>query len=476
MARSYHRSITTPASARMTRVGTRPFVSLLTDFGARDPSAGICKAVVLGIAPDALVVDITHDVRKFAVRDGALLLWCAVPYLPIGAHVAVVDPGVGTERRGIAIETSRGDYLVGPDNGLLVPAASRLGGIVRVHTLENPQYRLPVITSSFHGRDIFSPGAAHLAMGVPLEFVGPAVDPRTLVLLDWPEPQVYDGLLRSSILYLDTFGNVKFSALGGHMLNAFGGLREGEWLYLRIEDDTYSRDLRVPWVGTFGRVPVGQALVYEDSYGRLCLAVNQGSAATSLGLREDMTITITREPLPGFSAAREDIAVPVGAPEEPSDTRYARPELAPEPALEPMLEAEAEGEVEPMPEPMPEPEPTLEPEPTREPEPVPTLEPEPTPEPTPEPKVEPDEPVDIPAGAAMLADLRAAEAESQAEAEAELQAEVEPESAARPEPLTSESLDGKEPPADQAAAEVPAKPAGPARRRPRIPSRKKPAG
>ena len=239
-------------------------MSLLTDFGARDPSAGICRAVVLGIAPDALVVDITHDVRKFAVRDGALLLWCAVPYLPIGAHVAVVDPGVGTDRRGIAIETSRGDYLVGPDNGLLVPAASRLGGIVRVHTLENPQYRLPVITSSFHGRDIFSPGAAHLAMGVPLEFVGPAVDPRTLVLLDWPEPQVYDGLLRTSILYLDTFGNVKLSALGGHMLNAFGGLREGEWLYLRIEDDTYSRDLRVPWVGTFGRVPVGQVLVYED--------------------------------------------------------------------------------------------------------------------------------------------------------------------------------------------------------------------
>ncbi len=358
MARSYHRSITTPASARMTRVGTRPFVSLLTDFGARDPSAGICKAVVLGIAPDALVVDITHDVRKFAVRDGALLLWCAVPYLPIGAHVAVVDPGVGTERRGIAIETSRGDYLVGPDNGLLVPAASRLGGIVRVHTLENPQYRLPVITSSFHGRDIFSPGAAHLAMGVPLEFVGPAVDPRTLVLLDWPEPQVYDGLLRSSIVYLDTFGNVKLSALGGHMLNAFGGLREGEWLYLRIEDDTYSRDLRVPWEGTFGRVPVGQVLVYEDSYGRLCMAVNQGSAAATLGLREDMSVTITRQPLPGFSAAREGVAVPVGAQPEVAEARYTRPGPTPEPA------PTSEPVPEPVPERVPEPEPAGEPKPT----------------------------------------------------------------------------------------------------------------
>jgi len=442
----------------MTRVGTRPFVSLLTDFGARDPSAGICKAVVLGIAPDALVVDITHDVRKFAVRDGALLLWCAVPYLPIGAHVAVVDPGVGTERRGIAIETSRGDYLVGPDNGLLVPAASRLGGIVRVHTLENPQYRLPVITSSFHGRDIFSPGAAHLAMGVPLEFVGPAVDPRTLVLLDWPEPQVYDGLLRSSILYLDTFGNVKLSALGGHMLNAFGGLREGEWLYLRIEDETYSRDLRVPWVGTFGRVPVGQVLVYEDSYGRLCLAVNQGSAAATLGLREDMSVTITRQPLPGFTAAREGVAIPVGAPAESEEARYARreptrvPEPEPAPELEPVVELEADYEPERTPE--------LEPEPT----------PEPTPQPEPEQTPEP-EPVDVPVGAAMLADLQAAEAESQAEAEAELQAEVE--SVPEPQPTGAASVDGTKPTSDQGVIEIPAKPAARSRR-PRIPSRKKP--
>ena len=350
----------------MTRPGTRPFVSLLTDFGPRDPSAGICRAVVLGIAPDALVVDITHDVRKFAVRDGALLLWCAVPYLPIGAHVAVVDPGVGTDRRGIAIETARGDHLVGPDNGLLVPAAARLGGIVRVHTLENPQYRLPVITSSFHGRDIFSPGAAHLAMGVPLEFLGPAVDPRTLVLLDWPEPEVYDGLLRSSILYLDTFGNVKLSALGGHMLNAFGGLREGESLYVRIEDDAYSRDLRVPWVGTFGRVPVGQALVYEDSYGRLCLAVNQGSAVATLGLRQDMNVTITRSPLPGGARAGEGVTVPAWSPPPTLDATFGEP--GPEPLAEPRVTPTALPTPEPDPPDEAEPEPDSEPSTSPEPE------------------------------------------------------------------------------------------------------------
>ena len=169
-------------------------------------------------------------------------------------------------------------------------------------------------------------------MGVPLEFVGPAVDPRTLVLLDWPEPQVYDGLLRSSIIYLDTFGNVKLSALGGHMLNAFGGLREGEWLYLRIEDDTYSRDLRVPWVGMFGHVPVGQVLFYEDSYGRLCLAVNQGSAVATLGLRQDMSVTITRSPLPGTAAARETATVPLEARPAPTVVRALEPEPEPAPA------------------------------------------------------------------------------------------------------------------------------------------------
>jgi len=324
MARAYHRSITTPAAARMTRAGARPFVSLLTDFGARDPSAGICRAVVAGIAPEASIVDISHDVEKYAVRDAALLLWCAVPYLPIGAHVAVVDPGVGTERRAIALETARGDYLVGPDNGILLPAASRLGGILRAHQLENPQYRLPVISTSFHGRDVFAPAAAHLALGVPLEFLGNAVDPRTLVLLDWPEPEVYDGMLRASVVYLDTFGNAKLSALGGHMLNAFGGLHAGESLYVRLEEGEWPRDLRLPWVGTFGQVPVGQPLLYEDSYGRVCIAVNRGSAVRTLDIRQDVSLTLTRAPLP----SRSSTAIPSswsGESERSPNARWRQP-------------------------------------------------------------------------------------------------------------------------------------------------------
>ncbi len=309
----------------MARPDARPFVSLLSDFGARDPSAGIMRSVIYGIATDAIVTDISHEVAKFAVRDGALLLWCAVPYTPVGAHVAVVDPGVGTARRSVALETLRGDFLVGPDNGLLLPAAARLGGVTRAHVLENAQYRLPVVSSSFHGRDVFAPAAAHLVMGVPIDFMGPAIDPRSLVLLDWPEPEVYDGLLRSSVVYLDTFGNAKLSALGGHMVNAFANLVPGERLWVRIEDGRAPRDIGLPWVGTFGHVAPGQGLIYDDSYGRLCIAVNQGSAVRQLGLGLDYGVTITRVPLPRPVA----VVGPAPARTLPAPTVPLQPALPP---------------------------------------------------------------------------------------------------------------------------------------------------
>ena len=146
---------------------SRPFVSLLSDFGRAIRRPASCARSWRASARPPVVVDLAHDVDKFAIRDGALLLWSAVPYLPIGAHVAVVDPGVGTERKGIAIQAARGDFLVGPDNGLLMPAAARLGGITHAHLLENPRYSLPDVSSSFHGRDVFAPAAAHLADGRP---------------------------------------------------------------------------------------------------------------------------------------------------------------------------------------------------------------------------------------------------------------------------------------------------------------------
>jgi S-adenosylmethionine hydrolase len=266
----------------------RPFISLLTDFGLRDPSAAIVRGVILGIAPDAEIVDISHEVRKYRIRDGALLLWCALPYLPVGWHVAVVDPGVGTARRPVALEVARGDVLIGPDNGLLLMAADKLGGVTRAVELEAPEYRLPVVTSSFHGRDIFAPAAAHLAQGVGLEEFGPGLAPRSLVRLDIPAPAVEDGVLRSHVIYVDTFGSAKLTALGDHLRAALGEVASGTGLRVQVGD----RAIDLAWRTTFGEAALGEPLLYEDSYGRICVAVNQGSAAERLGLVEDQPIAI----------------------------------------------------------------------------------------------------------------------------------------------------------------------------------------
>jgi S-adenosylmethionine hydrolase len=267
----------------------RPFISLLTDFGARDASAAICRGVILGICPDAEILDITHEVRKFSIRDGALALWCALPYLPVGVHMAVVDPGVGTARRPIAIRTARGDTLVGPDNGLLVAAAERLGGAAEARELVAPAYRLPVVTSSFHGRDIFAPAAAHLALGVALAAFGPVFDPGVLASSPLPAPRrLPDGGLATEIVYVDTFGNVKLSALAADLVAAFGEPGRTR-LAAELPD---GRTLGLPWATTFGDRAVGEPLLYEDSYARLCIAVNQGNAAAELGLDDGLALVL----------------------------------------------------------------------------------------------------------------------------------------------------------------------------------------
>jgi S-adenosyl-L-methionine hydrolase (adenosine-forming) len=294
MARRYVRLLTTPAGARAVREYSRPFVSLLSDFGARDPSAAICKGVILAIAPEAVVVDISHEIAKYQVRDGALVLWAALPYFPIGAHVAVVDPGVGTERLPLAIETRRGDVLIGPDNGLLIPAAERLGGIAAVHVLDNPEYRLPVVSNVFHGRDLFSPAAAHVALGVPINVLGRALDPAKLVRLDWPVPQVRQNQLVTAVVYVDTFGNLKLAGEPADLAEAIGTLKPGDRLELRLGSSDNRSTVWATWATTFGRVAQGEVLVFEDATGRLNIAVNQGSAAQQLELRANDRVSISR--------------------------------------------------------------------------------------------------------------------------------------------------------------------------------------
>jgi S-adenosyl-L-methionine hydrolase (adenosine-forming) len=312
MPRRYSRVVTTPAAARSVRGPQPPFVSLTTDFGLRDPSPAICRGVVASIAPEAIVVDISHEIAKFQVRDGALLLWCALPYMPIGAHVGVVDPGVGTERLPVALETARGDVLVGPDNGLLIPAADRLGGIVRAHALENSEYRLPVVTASFHGRDIFAPAAAHIALGVPIEVLGRELSVEDLEVLDWPEPEARPGELTTAVVYVDTFGNAKLAGDPEDLAQALGPLEFGDRLVLHVATDGRRGSASAPWSQTFGRVGRGELLLFEDSYGRLCLARNQGSAAEALELVEGTTVAIARERRKGQRSSPVRSIEPVG--------------------------------------------------------------------------------------------------------------------------------------------------------------------
>jgi S-adenosylmethionine hydrolase len=268
----------------------RPVISLLTDFGPDGPAA-ICRGVMLGIARDAQIVDLGHNVRKFAIRDGAFLLWCSVEYLPAGtAHVAVVDPGVGTDRLPIAIRTTRGDHLVGPDNGLLIPAARRLGGIEAAHVLENRDLMLPFTSSTFHGRDIFAPIGAHLAVGRPIQDVGRPLSETELVDLRFPEPTVAGEALETAVLYVDSFGNVR---LGGHpadLERALGPLEPGRPISI---DFGGAKHERTTWQRTFGGVAAGESLLYEDSVGLVSIADNQGNIAARLGLSPDLPVRIT---------------------------------------------------------------------------------------------------------------------------------------------------------------------------------------
>lgn len=270
----------------------RPFISFLTDFGPDGP-APICRAVMLGIAPDANIVDVGHSITKYAIAEGAYLLASAVPYFPVGVHVAVVDPGVGTERLPVGIRTARGDILIGPDNGLLMPAAEALGGAVEARALENRDLMLPRTSSTFHGRDIFSPVAGHLATGTPFENVGSEIPIGRLVDLQPPEPEVTDGELRTAVLYVDSFGNVRFAAQPADLAKAIGPLEAGKRVVVELDRNRAGKlTERTTWEQTFGRVPVGRSLLFEDSLGRVSLADNQANAATRLGATVGTTARI----------------------------------------------------------------------------------------------------------------------------------------------------------------------------------------
>jgi S-adenosyl-L-methionine hydrolase (adenosine-forming) len=257
---------------------TRP-ITFLSDYGTDDEFAGVCRAVIARIAPEAMVIDLTHGISRHGVRQGAAVLAHALPFAPAGIHLAVIDPEVGTERRAVAVRVAGEDrILVGPDNGLLWPAIDRLGGPVEAADVSLSPCRLEPLSATFHGRDVFAPVAATLALGASLGEVGTPLPLDALTTLESSEAHIDAGRTLAHVAYLDHYGNAVLD-LGEARLPETG-LRLGH----RLVVEAASRSADVVFARTFADVGDGELLLYVDSFGSVALAVNRGSAAAQLGL------------------------------------------------------------------------------------------------------------------------------------------------------------------------------------------------
>jgi S-adenosyl-L-methionine hydrolase (adenosine-forming) len=258
-------------------VTTFDCLSFLTDYGLDDGFVAACHGVAARIAPGIRIIDITHQVPPGDVRRGAAVLAQTLPYLPLGVHLAVVDPGVGSVRRAIAVRAGE-NVLVGPDNGLLSWAVAAFGGVDEAYQLTNGELWLHPVSTTFHGRDIFAPVAAHLARGEELASVGVALDPADLVTLPAPTSRVHAGEAEGEVMSIDRFGNVQLSITASDADQL--GIGFGQPLVVRCG----RRQLTVPYLETFSAVAPGEVVAFTDSAGLISLAVNAGDAAQQLGL------------------------------------------------------------------------------------------------------------------------------------------------------------------------------------------------
>jgi S-adenosyl-L-methionine hydrolase (adenosine-forming) len=263
-------------------------ITFLSDYGRTDDFVGVCHAVMARIAPEVRVVDLSHDVPRHDVRSGALVLRRALPFAAPGVTVAVVDPEVGGRRRAVALRCAEEDrILVGPDNGLLVLAAERFGGVAEAVEISGSPHRLRPVSATFHGRDLFAPVAAHLAAGAALADAGDPVEPDELVRLELPQASIDgDGAVTAHAIALDRYGNVTLNV--EHDRLAETGLRLGRGVVVTIG----GADHEAHFARTFADVGEGDLLLYEDAYRMLALAVNRGSAAERLAVRLDDELRI----------------------------------------------------------------------------------------------------------------------------------------------------------------------------------------
>ena len=266
--------------------GVRP-ICFLSDFGLYDDFVGLCKGVMLQISPASAVIDLTHEVPGFAVEAGAEILEHATRYMPDNTvYLAIVDPGVGTERRALALRSKGGALFVGPDNGLLIPAAESLGGIEGVNALTNPDFHVQPVSSTFHGRDIFAPAAAHLASGVEVEHLGEALDSTSLVRVELPGMNKEGAnALTAIIVGTDRYGNARLSATAEEAGIELGALLEVE--------AGQSGEMLVRYVETFGNSKIGDLVLVTDSHRCLSLSINKGHASRALALKVGDRVRLT---------------------------------------------------------------------------------------------------------------------------------------------------------------------------------------
>lgn len=247
-------------------------ITFLTDFGLEDDFVGTCHGVMKRIAPEVEIIDVTHGIAPQSILQGALVLANTIPFLPEGVHLAVVDPGVGSDRRALALQAG-GRLFVGPDNGLLIPAADRAGAVEAVYEIANRDYALEPVSATFHGRDIFAPAAAHLASGLEIASLGSPLEPSSLVRLELPQPEITKRSIRARCLYVDRFGNMQLNLTTDHLDQC--GVEPGNQVEVEYAGDRYYAVA----ARTFADARPGEIILYEDAYDNVSLAISGGNAA-----------------------------------------------------------------------------------------------------------------------------------------------------------------------------------------------------
>jgi S-adenosylmethionine hydrolase len=261
-------------------------ISFLSDYGLRDEFVGVVHGVLAKLAPESRVINVGHEFPRGNVKAAALALTRAIQYLPEGVCLAVVDPGVGTQRRAIAARTEWGVFI-GPDNGLLSPAVAMVGGASRIVSIENPEARIPSPGDTFHGRDVFAPAAALVASGeAEMEELGPEVAGEEIVPLLLPLVDIQGSVVSGEAWWVDAFGNVQTN-IGPEDLRAVG-LSPGDMVTVKVGSTLHT----LPWAAAYGDVAPGEPLIHVDSVGLLAIAVREGRADEELNLAEGMAISL----------------------------------------------------------------------------------------------------------------------------------------------------------------------------------------